>query len=158
MGSRACGLSCMWDLSSWTGDQTHIPVLARWILNHWATEEIILGFQKSCYDQTGSPLNPSPMLPECEHLTLSGYVCTTKKPTPHTAIHQPPDLIQTSPVLPSRLLSRHDPVQTTLGLSVITAPQFPLAGAAPQSFTALGRVDQNSCRWPPIWVCQMFSS
>ena len=31
----------MWDLSSQTRDQTHIPCFARWILNHWTTREIL---------------------------------------------------------------------------------------------------------------------
>ena len=49
-GSRTCGLgSCgvqawllcgMWGLSSSTRDQTHIPCIGRWILNHWTTREI----------------------------------------------------------------------------------------------------------------------
>ena len=66
MGSRACGLcslchvgslvevhelsSCgmglvargMWDLSSPTRDQTHVPCIGRWILYHWTTREIPL--------------------------------------------------------------------------------------------------------------------
>ena len=25
----------MWDLSSLTRDQTHVPCIARWIVNHW---------------------------------------------------------------------------------------------------------------------------
>ena len=36
-------LSCshnMWDLSSLTGDQTWIPCIERWILNHWTTREV----------------------------------------------------------------------------------------------------------------------
>ena len=32
----------MWDLSSWTRDQTSDPSIGRWILNHWATREISL--------------------------------------------------------------------------------------------------------------------
>ena len=30
----------MWDLSSLTGDQTHVPCIARQILNHWTTREV----------------------------------------------------------------------------------------------------------------------
>ena len=30
----------MWDLGSPNGDQTHVPHVARWILNHWATREV----------------------------------------------------------------------------------------------------------------------
>ena len=30
----------MWDLSSLTSDQTHIPCTGRWILNHWTTGEV----------------------------------------------------------------------------------------------------------------------
>ena len=30
----------MWDLSSPTMDQTHVPCIARWILNHWAIREV----------------------------------------------------------------------------------------------------------------------
>ena len=51
MGSRACGLSScivqarllhsMWDLSSLTRDGTHMPCIARWILNHWITREVL---------------------------------------------------------------------------------------------------------------------
>ena len=29
-----------WDLSSLSRDQTRIPCIARWILNHWATREV----------------------------------------------------------------------------------------------------------------------
>ena len=43
-GFSNCGtqpqlLCSMWDLSSLTGDQTHIPCIARWILNHWTTRK-----------------------------------------------------------------------------------------------------------------------
>ena len=31
---------CMWAPSSLTRDQTHIPRIARWILNHWTTREV----------------------------------------------------------------------------------------------------------------------
>ena len=31
----------MWDLSSPTRDGTHIPYLARWILNRWTTKEVL---------------------------------------------------------------------------------------------------------------------
>ena len=42
---NCCGmpalLSCgMWDLSSLTRDQTHIPCIVRWILYHWTTREV----------------------------------------------------------------------------------------------------------------------
>ena len=30
----------MWDLSSPTKDQTHVPCIGRWILNHWTIREI----------------------------------------------------------------------------------------------------------------------
>ena len=30
----------MWDLSSLTRDQTHIPCIGRWILNHWTAREV----------------------------------------------------------------------------------------------------------------------
>ena len=30
----------MWDLSSSTRDQTHIPCIRRWVLNHWTTREV----------------------------------------------------------------------------------------------------------------------
>ena len=40
----ACGLSCfarsMWDLSSQSRDQTHVPCTGRRILNHWTTKEV----------------------------------------------------------------------------------------------------------------------
>ena len=35
-------LQGMWDLSSWTRDQTHIPCIGSQILNHWATREVPL--------------------------------------------------------------------------------------------------------------------
>ena len=31
----------MWDLGSLTGDRTCIPCIARWILNPWATREVL---------------------------------------------------------------------------------------------------------------------
>ena len=31
----------MWDLSSLTRDRTHILCIARWILNHWTTREVL---------------------------------------------------------------------------------------------------------------------
>ena len=35
------GFSCsMWDLNSPTRDQTRVPCIARWILNHWTTREV----------------------------------------------------------------------------------------------------------------------
>ena len=30
----------MWDLSSPTKDWTHVPCIAKWILNHWTTSEV----------------------------------------------------------------------------------------------------------------------
>ena len=30
----------MWDLSSLTRDQTHVPSIGRWILNHWTTRKV----------------------------------------------------------------------------------------------------------------------
>ena len=30
----------MWDLSYQIRDQTLVPCIARWILNHWATKEV----------------------------------------------------------------------------------------------------------------------
>ena len=30
----------MWDLSSLTRDQTHVPCIGRQILNHWTTREV----------------------------------------------------------------------------------------------------------------------
>ena len=30
----------LWDLGSQTGDQTHIPCIGRWSLNHWTTREV----------------------------------------------------------------------------------------------------------------------
>ena len=48
--AEACGLgSCgvqawlpqgMWDLSSLTRDQTHVPCIERQVLNHWTTREV----------------------------------------------------------------------------------------------------------------------
>ena len=38
--ARAYWLHGMWDLSSPTRDQTCIPCIARWILNHWTTREV----------------------------------------------------------------------------------------------------------------------
>ena len=36
-GMRVQLLCSMWDLRSLNRDQTHIPCVARWILNHWTT-------------------------------------------------------------------------------------------------------------------------
>ena len=33
-------LSGMWGLSSLTRGQTHVPCIARWILNRWTTKEV----------------------------------------------------------------------------------------------------------------------
>ena len=30
----------LWNLSSPTRDQTHIPCVARWVLNHWTSREV----------------------------------------------------------------------------------------------------------------------
>ena len=30
-----------WDLNTLTRDQTHVPCIARWILSHWTTREIL---------------------------------------------------------------------------------------------------------------------
>ena len=39
--SSACGtLHGVWDLSSLTKDQTGVPCIARWSLNHWTTREV----------------------------------------------------------------------------------------------------------------------
>ena len=49
VGSRACGHLYLWVTgsvaarhvgSSWTRDQTHVPCIGRWILNHWITREL----------------------------------------------------------------------------------------------------------------------
>ena len=32
----------MWNLSTPTWDQTNIPCIGRWILNHWATREVLI--------------------------------------------------------------------------------------------------------------------
>ena len=39
-GAQAQLLCSMWDLSSLTRDGTHIPCIARWILNHWTPREV----------------------------------------------------------------------------------------------------------------------
>ena len=31
----------MWDSSSWTRDQTHVPCISKWIRNHWTTREVL---------------------------------------------------------------------------------------------------------------------
>ena len=37
----------MWDLNSPTRDQTHVPCLERWFLNHWTAREVPqLGLEK----------------------------------------------------------------------------------------------------------------
>ena len=33
-----------WDLRSPTRDRTHVSCIARWILNHWATREVLRGY------------------------------------------------------------------------------------------------------------------
>ena len=54
MGSRACGLQlltywglvALWHVKSfWTGDQTWVPCIGRWILNHWTTKEVLYIFK-----------------------------------------------------------------------------------------------------------------
>ena len=49
-GSRTHGLQYLWCTGlvaphhvgfSWTRDQTHVPCIGRWILNHWNTSEIL---------------------------------------------------------------------------------------------------------------------
>ena len=30
----------MWDISSLMRDQTHVPCIVRWILNHWASKQV----------------------------------------------------------------------------------------------------------------------
>ena len=49
-GTRA-SLSCdMWDLSSPTRNQTQVPCIGRWILNHWTTREVPLPvFEIPCF-------------------------------------------------------------------------------------------------------------
>ena len=37
-----CELSHMWDSSSLPRDGTRVPCIARWILNHWTTREILI--------------------------------------------------------------------------------------------------------------------
>ena len=39
-GTQAYLLHGMWDLSSLTRDWTHIPCIAKWILNHWTTRKV----------------------------------------------------------------------------------------------------------------------
>ena len=42
-GSRWVEVLCgKRDLSSPTRDQTHVPCISRWILNHWTTREVCL--------------------------------------------------------------------------------------------------------------------
>ena len=45
MGSQRVGhnwaTELMWDLSSLTRDQTHVPFIGRQILNHWTTREVL---------------------------------------------------------------------------------------------------------------------
>ena len=37
----------MWDLSSLTRDQTRSPCIARWILNHWNTREVLIDLNET---------------------------------------------------------------------------------------------------------------
>ena len=39
----------MWDLSSLTRDQIHVPCIARWILHHWTTREVPMYFSFLCF-------------------------------------------------------------------------------------------------------------
>ena len=44
-GLSSCGgwallLCSIWNVSTLTRDQTHLPCIARWILNHWTTREV----------------------------------------------------------------------------------------------------------------------
>ena len=51
---EACGLSCpgaYGNLSSQTRNQTCIPWIARWILNHWIIREVLLIFKLACFSQ-----------------------------------------------------------------------------------------------------------
>ena len=65
----------MWHLSSPIKDQTHIPCIGRWILNHWTTREVpILIFFK------GSPevfyyLLPNSLLIDITGIVRESYSC-----------------------------------------------------------------------------------
>ena len=38
----ACGLTAPWHVgASWTRDQTRVPCIARWTINHWTTREAL---------------------------------------------------------------------------------------------------------------------
>ena len=41
-GAQAWLLCGIWDRSSLTRDQTHLPCIARWILNHWIIREVLV--------------------------------------------------------------------------------------------------------------------
>ena len=50
-GARAQLLRDMWNISSLTRDQIHVPCIARQIFNHWATREVPAGFFLSFWYQ-----------------------------------------------------------------------------------------------------------
>ena len=87
-GSRWVEVLCgKRDLSSPTRDQTHVPCISRWILNHWTTREvrlfifngIVIALQCDvtfcCYNNLNQlyvPIHPLPLKPPSHpHPTLS---------------------------------------------------------------------------------------
>ena len=72
-GSRACRLQSLWCAalvvlqhvrSFWTRDQTHVPCLGRWILNHWATRAVKLFSFETERDMTDKVMNFPESFPE----------------------------------------------------------------------------------------------
>ena len=69
------GLLTPWHVgSSWTGDQTHVPCISRWILNHWTTGEVLIHV---FYTWERTYINPNfpihPILPH-GHMSIL-YIC-----------------------------------------------------------------------------------
>ena len=71
--------------SSWTRDQTHVPCVDMWSLNHWATREVpeIL----SLLELRHRVLYPWPLQSDWEK-TLLLFSCQVMFTTPWTAAHQ----------------------------------------------------------------------
>ena len=74
---------------SWTRDQTCVPCIDRWILNHWATREALAswGFKTAFYGikfrflRTQNPTNPSPPL-QAAYTNISPFLILPPPPTP----------------------------------------------------------------------------
>ena len=86
----------VWDLSSLTRDQTHVPCIGRQTLNHWITREV---FPQFSYFLPNVPVKALLLL-----LLLTDFSHVRLCATPQTAAHQvPPPLRFSRPKQWSRL-------------------------------------------------------